>query len=313
MTVSEHRSLEVPEGLDGERMDAGLARLLGMSRSRVVELLSLSAVNVEGSPAGKSDRLVAGQWLEIELPDPPSVVDFEVVATPVADFAVLYADDDIMVIDKPVGVAAHPSPGWTGPTVIGALAAAGFRVSTSGAQERQGIVHRLDVGTSGVMAVAASERAYSSLKRQFKERTVDKRYHAVVQGHPDPSSGTIDAPIDRHPSADYKFAVVNDGRPSITHYDTLEAFPSASLLDVHLETGRTHQIRVHMAALRHPCCGDITYGADPTLAARLKLGRQWLHAVRLEFEHPGTGARVSFESDYPADLTHALNVLRRAA
>jgi 23S rRNA pseudouridine1911/1915/1917 synthase len=278
-----------------------------------VELLSLSAVNVEGSPAGKSDRLVAGQWLEIELPDPPSVVDFEVVATPVADFAVLYADDDIMVIDKPVGVAAHPSPGWTGPTVIGALAAAGFRVSTSGAQERQGIVHRLDVGTSGVMAVAASERAYSSLKRQFKERTVDKRYHAVVQGHPDPSSGTIDAPIDRHPSADYKFAVVNDGRPSITHYDTLEAFPSASLLDVHLETGRTHQIRVHMAALRHPCCGDITYGADPTLAARLKLGRQWLHAVRLEFEHPGTGARVSFESDYPADLTHALNVLRRAA
>ena len=311
--MSEHRSLEVPEGLDGERMDAGLARLLGMSRSRVVELLSLSAVNVEGSPAGKSDRLVAGQWLEIELPDPPSVVDFEVVATPVADFAVLYADDDIMVIDKPVGVAAHPSPGWTGPTVIGALAAAGFRVSTSGAQERQGIVHRLDVGTSGVMAVAASERAYSSLKRQFKERTVDKRYHAVVQGHPDPSSGTIDAPIDRHPSADYKFAVVNDGRPSITHYDTLEAFPSASLLDVHLETGRTHQIRVHMAALRHPCCGDITYGADPTLAARLKLGRQWLHAVRLEFEHPGTGARVSFESDYPADLTHALNVLRRAA
>jgi len=313
MTVSEHRSLEVPEGLDGERMDAGLARLLGLSRSRVVELLALDAVMVEGSRAGKSDRLVAGQWLEIELPDPPTTTDFEVVATPVADFAVLYADDDVIVIDKPVGVAAHPSPGWSGPTVIGALAAAGFRVSTSGAQERQGIVHRLDVGTSGVMAVAASERAYSSLKRQFKERTVDKRYHAVVQGHPDPSSGTIDAPIDRHPTADYKFAVVNDGRPSITHYDTIEAFPSASLLDVHLETGRTHQIRVHMAALRHPCCGDITYGADPTLAARLKLGRQWLHAVRLEFEHPGTGARVSFDSAYPADLTHALNVLRRAA
>ena len=145
----------------------------------------------------------------------------------------------------------------------------GYRIATSGAAERQGIVHRLDAGTTGVMVVAKSERAYSVLKRAFKERTVDKRYAALVQGHPDPTSGTIDAPIDRHPSADYKFAVVAGGRPSVTHYETVEAFRAATLLDIHLETGRTHQIRVHMAAVRHPCVGDLTYGADPVLAKRL--------------------------------------------
>jgi 23S rRNA pseudouridine1911/1915/1917 synthase len=226
---------------------------------------------------------------------------------------VLLDDDDVVVVDKPVGVAAHPSPGWSGPTVVGGLAAAGYRISTSGAAERQGVVHRLDVGTSGVMAVAKSEAAYTSLKRQFKERTVDKTYHAVVQGHCDPLSGTIDAPIDRHPQHDYKWAVVTGGKPSVTHYDTLEAFPHASLLEVHLETGRTHQIRVHMAALRHPCVGDLTYGADPGLAKRLGLGRQWLHAVRLGFEHPATGERIVVSSEYPDDLRTALARLSAGA
>jgi len=204
----------------------------------------------------------------------------------------------------------HPSPGWTGPTVVQGLAAMGYRIATSGAAERQGVVHRLDAGTTGVMVVAKSEHAYSVLKRAFKERTVDKRYAALVQGHPDPSRGTIDAPLDRHPSADYKFAVVAGGRPSVTHYETVEAFRAASLLDVHLETGRTHQIRVHMAAIRHPCVGDLTYGADPVLARRLGLTRQWLHARELSFEHPATGDWVSFVSPYPADLQHALDVLR---
>ena len=181
----------------------------------------------------------------------------------------LYQDADIVVVDKPVGVAAHPSPGWTGPTVLGALAALGIQVATSGAAERQGIVHRLDVGTTGAMVVARSEHAYSVLKDAFRERTVEKVYHAVIQGFPDPTSGTIDAPIGRHPKADWKFAVVADGRPSVTHYQTLEAFPGATLLEVHLETGRTHQIRVHFSALRHPLVGDLTYGADPVLAGRL--------------------------------------------
>jgi 23S rRNA pseudouridine1911/1915/1917 synthase len=186
----------------------------------------------------------------------------------------------------------------------------GYRVSTSGAAERQGIVHRLDAGTTGAMVVAKSERAYTLLKRAFKERTVDKRYSALVQGHPDPSQGTIDAPIDRHPTADYKFAVVDGGRPSVTHYVTEEAFRAATLLDIHLETGRTHQIRVHMAAIRHPCVGDITYGADPTLAKRLSLGRQWLHARELGFAHPSTGETVRFSSPFPADLQLALDRIR---
>jgi 23S rRNA pseudouridine1911/1915/1917 synthase len=186
----------------------------------------------------------------------------------------------------------------------------GQTVATSGAAERQGIVHRLDVGTSGLMVVAKSERAYRILKRAFKVRTVEKRYHAVVQGQLDPLRGTVDAPIDRHPHHDYKFAVVSGGKPSVTHYDTLEAFPAASLVDVRLETGRTHQIRVHFSALRHPCAGDLTYGADPTLAKRLGLSRQWLHAHELAFDHPGSGDRVRFVSEYPADLAHALAVLR---
>lgn len=300
------RLIPVPDGLAGERLDVALTRLLGLSRSRAAELVEDGAVEVDGVTAVKSDRLVAGTLLAIHMPEATQAAAPE----PIPGMSILWDDDDVVVIDKPVGVAAHPSPGWTGPTVIGGLAAMGYRISTSGAAERQGVVHRLDVGTSGVMAVAKSERAYTALKRQFKERTVDKTYHAVVQGHPDPSSGTVDAPIDRHPTRDWQWAVVSGGRPSVTHYDTREAFPHASLLEVHLETGRTHQIRVHMAALRHPCVGDLMYGADPVLAERLGLTRQWLHAMRLGFDHPASGERIVIDSIYPADLAGALRTLR---
>jgi 23S rRNA pseudouridine1911/1915/1917 synthase len=245
------------------------------------------------------------------LPPPP--VPLAARPEPVPGLGILYEDADIVVVDKPVGVAAHPTPGWTGPTVLQGLLAAGHTVATSGAAERQGIVHRLDAGTTGVMVVAKSETAYSALKQAFRLRTVEKRYHALVQGHPDPLRGTIDAPIGRHPSGDGRFAIVSDGRPSVTHYDTLEAFRGASLLDVGLETGRTHQIRVHMAAVRHPCVGDRLYGADPVLAERLGLSRQWLHAVKLSFAHPADGSRVEFVSPYPADLSHALDMLRAEA
>ncbi|MBD5788083.1 RluA family pseudouridine synthase [Cellulosimicrobium terreum] len=305
------RSLPVPDGLAGERVDAGLARLLGVSRTRAAELAADGGVRLDGRELGKSDRLVAGGWLEVEVPDAaPSGV--EVVPEPVPGMGIVHDDDDLVVVDKPVGVAAHPSPGWTGPTVVGALAAAGYRISTSGAAERQGIVHRLDAGTSGLMVVAKSEHAYTALKRAFKERTVEKVYHALVQGHPEPTTGTIDAPIGRHPSSDWKFAVTAEGKPSVTHYEVLEMLPAASLVEVHLETGRTHQIRVHFSALRHPCVGDLTYGADPVLASRVELSRQWLHAMRLGFEHPGTGRWLELESQYPADLAHALEVLRGA-
>jgi 23S rRNA pseudouridine1911/1915/1917 synthase len=307
MAAPGQRRVPVPEGLDGERLDAALARLFGLSRARAAELIGDGSVLVGGQPATKSDRVPAGEWLDVTLPPPPTV---QLRPEPVPGLVVVYEDDDILVVDKPPGVAAHPTPGWTGPTVLQGLLAAGHTIATSGAAERQGIVHRLDATTSGLMVLAKSERAYSMLKRAFREREITKIYNALVQGHPDPLRGTVDAPIGRHPSGDGRFAVVAGGRPSVTHYDTLEAFRAASLAEINLETGRTHQIRVHMAAIRHPCVGDRLYGADPVLAAHLGLTRQWLHAVRLGFAHPGDGRRVEFTSEYPQDLAHALDVLQ---
>jgi len=309
--AEEQQVQEIPESLAGERVDVGLARMFGISRTRAAELLAQDLVQLDGVRPAKSDRLVPGAVLDVVLPreeDP-----LEVVEELVEGLTVIHDDAAIVVVDKPVGVAVHPSMGWTGPTVVGHLRAAGFTIATGGAPERQGIVQRLDVGTSGVMVIAKSEHAYSVLKNAFRHREVEKVYHALVQGHPDPLEGTIDAPIARHTSSDWKFAVREDGKHSVTHYETLEAHRFASLLQIHLETGRTHQIRVHMAALRHPCVGDLTYGADPTLAKRVGLDRQWLHAVRLGFVHPATGEQVEYESPYPADLAQALEVIRGAS
>jgi 23S rRNA pseudouridine1911/1915/1917 synthase len=308
--MSDPRTLFVPDGLEGERVDAALARLFGVSRTRAADLATSGEVRVNHRAAGKSDRVSAGDLLEVTLPAVDTSPTIEVIAEPVPGMRIVHDDTDIVVVDKPVGVAAHPSVGWSGPTVLGGLAAAGYRISTSGASERRGIVSRLDVGTSGLMVVCKSERAYSVLKRAFKTRTVDKNYHALVQGLPDPLVGTVDGPIARHPGQEYKFAVRETGKHAVTHYELIEAFRYASLLDIHLETGRTHQIRVHFAALHHPVCGDLTYGADPRLAARLGLERQWLHAVGLGFEHPGSGEWVTFESPYPHDLQRALDRLR---
>lgn len=306
--MADQRSLPVPDGLAGERVDSAVARLLGISRTKAAELAGDGAIRLDGHGVGKSERLLPGAWLEVTVPDlredplpPPE---------PLPGMAIRLDDADVVVVDKPVGVAAHPSPGWHGPTVIGALAASGYRISTSGPPERQGIVHRLDVGTSGLMMVAKSEGAYTLLKQAFKDRTVTKMYHAVVQGHPDPSSGTVDGPIGRHPKHAYKWAVTAEGKPSVTHYETLEGMPGASLLQVHLHTGRTHQIRVHASAIGHPCVGDSTYGADPSLAERLGLERQWLHAMQLGFSHPGTGGWTEVTSTYPKDLASALEALR---
>ena len=306
--MADVRTLPVPDGLEGERFDAALARLFGLSRTKAADLTADGRATLDGLAVGKSARVRAGQVLEVQLPtvDPTGL---EVIAEPVPGMTVVHDDDDIVVVDKPVGVAAHPSVGWSGPTVVGGLAAAGYRIATSGASERQGIVSRLDVGTSGLMVVAKSEYAYSMLKRAFRNRTVDKTYHALVQGLPDPVVGTIDAPIGRHPAYDYKYAVMKSGKRAITHYEVIEAFRGASLLDVGIETGRTHQIRVHCAAIRHPCVGDPVYGGDPSLASRLGLKRQWLHAMGLGFEHPGTGAWVTFTSSYPQDLQEALDRL----
>lgn len=303
----ESRGMPVPDGLEGQRVDAGLAKLLGFSRTFAAEVAEAGGVVLDGRTLGKSDRLSAGGWLDVSWQPRQEAT---IVPLAVPGLGIIYDDDDIVVVDKPSGVAAHPSVGWDGPTVPGALAAAGFRIATSGAAERAGIVHRLDVGTSGLMVVAKSEHAYSWLKAAFKAREVEKIYHAAVQGHPDPLNGTIDAPIGRHPTHSWKFAVTATGKDSVTHYETIEAFRGASLLEINLETGRTHQIRVHMAAHRHPCVGDPLYGADPVLATHLGLTRQWLHARKLAFSHPTTREWVEFQAPYSPDLQHALDLLR---
>lgn len=303
----QQRSVLIPEGLAGERVDVAVSRLFGISRSRASELVAESLVLLDGRSPAKSERVEPHMLLEASIPAPRVA---QVIAGEVEGMMIISEDDDIVVVDKPSGVAAHPSVGWSGPTVSGHLAGVGVRISTSGAPERQGIVQRLDVGTSGLMVVAKSERAYSVLKQAFRDRVVEKTYHALVQGHPDPHTGVIDAPIARHPKHEYKFTVRSDGRASITHYETLEAHRFASLVQIKLETGRTHQIRVHMSALHHPCVGDPLYGSDPTLAARVGLDRQWLHAVHVGFEHPSTREWVDFTSDYPDDLNRALEIIR---
>lgn len=303
--------LDVPEAAAGNRSDTFIARALQIPRSEAAALCKGGLVLLNGKKLAKSVKLRTADRLIVDLParEDPLKVRVEIVE----DLQIIADDEDFVVINKPVGVAAHPSPGWVGPTVVGALAATGYNISTSGSPERQGIVHRLDVGTSGLMVVAKTERAYTELKRAFKERTPKKTYHAVVQGLPDPLEGTIDAPIGRHPGYEWKFAVLDGGRDSVTHYKVEEAFGRASLVEVELETGRTHQIRVHFSAFGHPCAGDQTYGADPKLAAALGLTRQWLHAYRLGFTHPATGEWVEFVSEYPADLAGALELLREGA
>ncbi|SCX12532.1 RluA family pseudouridine synthase [Candidatus Aquiluna sp. UB-MaderosW2red] len=300
--------LPVPDSLIGERADLGLSKMLGLSRSQSAELLGAGAVSAAGKLIGKSDRLTVEMLIEVVLNEKP--VGLEITSDAVVDFKIIFQDDHIVVVDKPAGVVAHPSAGFDGPSVPGALLNLGVTLTTSGAPERQGIVQRLDVGTSGLMVLAKSERSYSVLKQAFRDRTVKKTYHALVQGSPEPSSGTIDTPIARSQKHDYKFTISPDGKPAVTHYSTIELLPAASLMKVGLETGRTHQIRVHFSQFRHPLVGDPLYGCDPKLASALSLERQWLHAMKLGFAHPKSGKWVEFESEYPSDLKLALDRLR---
>jgi 23S rRNA pseudouridine1911/1915/1917 synthase len=310
MANRELRTLSVPEGVAGERIDSALTRVLGLSRTAVVKLLEDGDITTGGKAMPKSDRVTAGQIIDVLMPAP--INTDPIPLTPLEGLTIVYDDQDIVVIDKPIGCAAHPSPGWTGPTVVGALMAAGYSISTSGPAERQGIVHRLDVGTSGLMIVAKSDKAFHVLKDAFRNRTVDKIYHAMVQGHMDPTTGTIDAPIDRHPKEDHRFAVMATGKESITHYAVIEFYRGVSMVKIELETGRTHQIRVHFSALHHPLVGDTTYGADPVLAKSLQMSRPWLHAAELRFAHPVTGQALNFHAPYPADLTRSLALLSDA-
>jgi 23S rRNA pseudouridine1911/1915/1917 synthase len=303
----EKRAIQIDQAQDGQRVDTALAKVLELSRSVVADLLNAGDVLQGKKPLSKSDRVSAGDRLTVLM---PAIYDpLELKETPIDTLEIVYDDDDVVVVNKPVGCAAHASPGWMGPTVVGALLARGYRISTTGPQERQGIVQRLDAGTSGLMLLAKHERSYISMKNQFRNRSIEKVYRTLIQGHIDPVEGSIDAPIGRHPREDYRFAVVADGKASIIHYELIEYYQGASLLKVVLETGRTHQIRVHFNALRHPLVGDLAYGGDPVLAARLELKRPWLHAMELSFNQPSSDQRITLNAPLPDDLTRALALL----
>ncbi|WP_018142702.1 RluA family pseudouridine synthase [Alloscardovia criceti] len=294
-----------PDALVGKRLDVAISKMMGISRSAASGLIDSGQVRVVGHSSDKSLRLSAKDFIEfalVEEEDSPEPIDF--------DMPIVYQDDDIVVVDKPVGMAAHASAGWTGSTVLGSLLARGVHITDYGAAGRQGIVSRLDVGTSGLMLVCKSELAYKEMRRQFSEHEVVKTYHAVVQGNLDQDKATIEAPIGRDKVSDFRFTVTPSGKQAITHWDVLERFGEATYVKVNLETGRTHQIRVHFSSIGHPLVGDSMYGANPKLSEATHLDRQWLHAMKLEFKHPRTKLWTVVESNTPNDLRQALEILR---
>ena len=226
--------------------------------------------------------------------------------------AVRYEDDHLLVVAKPAGLVVHPGPGHATGTLVNALLGRpGTSLSAGGgAADRPGIVHRLDKDTSGLLLVAKDDPTHLALARDLAAHRVERRYLALVQGRLPGDAGTVDAPIARHPRDRKRMAVVDGGRPAVTHWKVLETLPAVQLLEASLETGRTHQVRVHLASLRHPLAGDRTYGADPTLAARLGLTRPFLHAWRLAFTHPADGHRVELTEPLPDDLQAVVDRLR---
>lgn len=294
-----------PDALIGQRFDVAVAKMMGESRTRARDYIDTQQVRLVARSYDRATILQAGDFVEFDVA--PVQEQHEPVAQ---DMAIVFEDDDIVIVDKPVGVAAHASVGWTGPTVLGSLLDRGVHITEYGAPGRQGIVSRLDVGTSGLMLVCKSELAYKEMRRQFSEHEVKKTYHALVQGNLEQDHATIDAPIGRDSVRDFRFTVTPAGKAAITHWDVLERFGEATLVAVGLETGRTHQIRVHMSSIGHPLVGDPMYGANPQLGQRLGLDRQWLHAMRLEFRHPRTKVWTTVDSTYPPDLSHALAVIR---
>ncbi len=286
----------------GERLDVAVARGAGVTRSQAARLIDDGAVRVSGKTRPRSYRVQAGERLEIELPAEPMPPGPEDIPVPV-----VYEDGYLLVVAKPAGLVVHPAPGHPSGTLVNALLARAGRLP--GDAGRPGIVHRLDAGTSGLMIVATDEAAYDALRKAMSGHEIDRTYIALVEGTP-PASGEIDAPLGRSPRNRKKIAVVAGGREARTSYRRVESFREASLLEVTPHTGRTHQIRVHLSAAKHPVVGDGVYGRDRKLAARLGLARPFLHAARLAFDHPITGERVELEEPLPEDLTAALAILR---
>jgi len=311
------REIEVPDGSAGERLDRFLAAHLdGWTRSAVRRLIEAGRVLVDGEAAGKAGREIdGGEIVEIDFPAPeaagPEPEDIPLV--------VLHEDDAVLVLDKPAGLVVHPGPGHRHGTLVHGLLGRGTPLSSIGAPDRPGIVHRLDQDTSGVLVVAKTDAAHRHLAEAFAERRVTKTYAALVWGRPDPPEGSIERSIGRDPRDRKRMAAgAPRGRRARTRYRTLETPPGFAWLEIGLDTGRTHQIRVHLQSIGHPVVGDPTYGGamwrgvqDPVRRKALRsFPRQALHALRLEFDHPVGGARVRFESPVPADIRDLLAVLR---
>jgi 23S rRNA pseudouridine1911/1915/1917 synthase len=292
------KTLDLAADRPGERLDVFLARRVeDLSRSQARRLIDEGLVTVDGRPERPSHRLASGACVAATL---PPAEEARPAAEPIP-LTVIYQDEDVIVVDKPAGLTVHPAPGHPSGTLVNALLAIAPELAAARETMRPGIVHRLDKDTSGLLVVARSERARASLIRQLKQREVHKTYLALVQGVPQPPQGAIEAPVGRHPRNRKKMAVVAGGREAETRYRVREVLDGFALLEVEPVTGRTHQVRVHLAAIGHPVVGDGVYGRRSPL-----VGRQFLHAWRLAFELPSSGRLVEFESPLPADLRAVL-------
>lgn len=299
-TVSER----LPGALEGERVDRAVALVTGRSRREAHQAIEAGGVRLDGEVVHRAaDRVAGGQHLEVELPE---VVVAAVEPDPHVELGVVHADDHVVVLDKPAGLAVHRAPGVAGPSVAGGLVHRFPDLAEVGERHRPGIVHRLDAGTSGLMVAARTEGARAHLVDQLRRREVTRRYLALLWGHPEHDRGVVDAAVGRSRRDRTRFAVVHEGRPARTHFEVERHFrhPAPTALVVcRLETGRTHQIRVHMASIGHPVVGDDRYGGD---RSPVVLHRPFLHARELVFVHPATGEEMRFESDLPADLEGVL-------
>jgi 23S rRNA pseudouridine1911/1915/1917 synthase len=295
----------VPDTARGERLDRWLAaQLPDVTRSQVTRLLADGAVTVDGEKARKGGlRLAGGQQVVVELPPEPAT---PLQAQPIP-LEVLYEDPDVAVVNKPAGLVVHPAPGHAGGTLLNAILARFPEIEDAEQPDRPGIVHRLDRDTSGIVIIAKSAEARRFLQRQFRRRTTEKEYLALVLGRPETARGTIEGPIGRHPSHRQRRAVTHKGRPAVTHFETIEDFDVATLLRVHPVTGRTHQIRVHLASIGLPVAGDELYG--PRRRRLTNLTRHFLHAARLSIVTPD-GEHRTFEAPLPEELEAVLQELR---
>ena len=291
----------------GQRLDQVVAELAGVSRAAAARWIEAGRVLVDGRARPKSHRLEGGERLRWEPIEPSPAQPLVPERRPLE---VRFEDEHLLVVAKPAGLVVHPAAGHPTGTLVNALLGRDDpRLSASGGPARPGIVHRLDKDTSGLLLVAKDDLTHTALARDLAARRIERRYLALVQGHLEPD-GTVDAPIGRHPRDRKRMAVVPDGRRAVTHWRVLERLAGVDLLEVRLETGRTHQIRVHLSSVGHPVVGDRTYGADPRLARRLGLDRPFLHAWRVAFTHPVSGARVEVEEQLPPDLQTALERAR---